>query len=60
MYAVQYANIELARATLASVEPGRGLAACGSCGACKATCRNHVNIGAKIERLVASRTRLTV
>jgi uncharacterized protein len=60
MYAVQYSNSDLARTTLASVDTGRGLAACGSCGACEATCRNHVNIGAKIEQLKAARAYLTV
>jgi len=51
MYAVQYSNRELARFTLASVEAGKGLDACSSCGACKATCRNYVNIGNKIAQL---------
>jgi hypothetical protein len=60
MYEVQYTNRALARATLASVAPGLGLAACGSCGACKATCRNDVNIGAKIAQLKAARPYLTV
>jgi hypothetical protein len=55
MYEVQYANRELARSTLALAEGGRGLEACRGCGACKAACRNHVDIGAKIARLVAPR-----
>jgi hypothetical protein len=54
MYDVQYANPGLARATLASVAPERGLAACRACGSCQAQCRNHVNIGAKIGQLVAA------
>ncbi len=54
MYAVQYSNRELARLTLSSIETGRGLDACGSCGACLAACRNDVNIGMKIARLKAS------
>ena len=54
MYVAQYSNRELARTTLASLETGRGLDSCGSCGTCKATCRNHVNIGAKIAQLKAS------
>ena len=55
MYAVQYSNRDLARFTLASIETGKGLDACSSCGACKATCRNYVNIGTKIEQLKALR-----
>jgi uncharacterized protein len=60
MYAAQYSNRELARATLASVEAGSGLAACGSCGSCKAACRNHVNIGTRIEQLKAAGLSLRV
>jgi aryl-alcohol dehydrogenase-like predicted oxidoreductase len=54
MYDVQYANPAMARATLASVDPGRGVAACQACGPCRAACRNDVNIGAKIGHLVAA------
>ena len=60
MYAVQYANLDLARSTLACLETAKGLAPCTSCGECKAVCRNHVNIGANITRLVSSRQQLAV
>ena len=60
MYAVQYANLDMARATLACLEPGKGLAPCASCGACKAVCRYDVNIGANLRRLVSSRQQLAV
>jgi aryl-alcohol dehydrogenase-like predicted oxidoreductase len=51
MYARQYSNLELTRLTLSSIEAGRGLDACGSCGTCRAVCRNDVNIGMKIAHL---------
>jgi hypothetical protein len=60
MYAVQYANLDMARSTLACLETGRGLATCTSCGACKASCRHDVNISANIGRLVSSRQLLAV
>jgi succinate dehydrogenase/fumarate reductase-like Fe-S protein len=60
MYAVQYANLDMARSTLACLDTGKGLAPCTSCGACKAVCRNDVNIGANISRLVSSRQQLAV
>ena len=60
MYAMQYSNTDLARATLASLDAGRGLAACGSCDTCTAACRNSVNIGAKIGQLLAARHVLAV
>ncbi len=60
MYAVQYANLDMARSTLACLETGKGLAPCASCGVCKAVCRNDVNIGANIRRLVSSRQLLAV
>lgn len=60
MYAVQYANLDLARATLACLSAGEGLAPCTACGACKAACRHDVNIGANIGRLVSSRQLLAV
>jgi succinate dehydrogenase/fumarate reductase-like Fe-S protein len=50
----------MARSTLACLETGRGLAPCASCGACKAVCRNDVNIGAGISRLVSSRQQFAV
>jgi aryl-alcohol dehydrogenase-like predicted oxidoreductase len=60
MYAVQYSNRELAGVTLGDLEPGRGLDACRSCGTCPATCRNYVNIGAKISHLIASGLEIAV
>jgi len=51
MYSVQYSNQDLARRTLTSLATGEGLEACSSCGSCQATCRNSVNIGAKIAQL---------
>jgi len=60
MYAVQYSNRELTRFTLASIETGKGLDACGSCGACKASCRNYVHIGNKIAQLKALRPDIAV
>ena len=51
MYAVQYANRELARSTLSSIEAGRSLDVCRSCGECPVTCRHDVNIGMKIAHL---------
>jgi predicted aldo/keto reductase-like oxidoreductase len=51
MYALQYSNREMARTTLAMLEPGKGLDACAGCAGCQATCRNHVNIGSKIAQL---------
>jgi predicted aldo/keto reductase-like oxidoreductase len=55
MYAVQYRNFGMARETLASVAPGRGLEACGACDSCLVTCRNAVQIGRKIAQLKALR-----
>ena len=60
MYAVQYANLDLARSTLACLEASNGMTPCTSCGACKAVCRNDVNIAAKITQLVSSRRLLAV
>ncbi|MGC4051434.1 MAG: aldo/keto reductase [Paludibaculum sp.] len=54
MYAMQYANRGMAKATLATIESGRGLSACRSCRECKASCRNQVDIGAKIAGLKTS------
>jgi hypothetical protein len=51
MYAVQYSNRELARFTLSSIEAGRGLDVCRSCGECPVACRHDVNIGMKIAHL---------
>ena len=53
MYAVQYRNIGMARAVLASAAPGRGLEACSECESCLVTCRNAVQIGRKIAQLKA-------
>lgn len=51
MYAVQYCNVGMARETLASAAPGRGLEACGDCESCIVTCRNTVQIARKIAQL---------
>jgi heterodisulfide reductase subunit C len=51
MYAKQYADFDLARRTLDSITPGRGLALCVSCGECRVKCANSVNIGRKIDEL---------
>jgi aryl-alcohol dehydrogenase-like predicted oxidoreductase len=51
MYAVQYSDRELARFTLSSIEAGRGLDLCRSCGECPVACRHNVNIGMKIAHL---------
>jgi uncharacterized protein len=56
MYAVQYSNHSLAAETMAAISSGRGLAACARCETCRATCRNSVNIAAKIEHLKALST----
>lgn len=53
MYAVQYRNMGVARQTLASAAPGRGLDACAACESCSVNCRNKVQIGRKIEELKA-------
>lgn len=53
MYAVQYRNMGVARQTLASAAPGRGLDACAGCESCSVNCRNKVQIGRKIEELKA-------
>jgi predicted aldo/keto reductase-like oxidoreductase len=60
MYAVQYSNRELARLTLSSMEPGRGLDVCRSCGECRVMCRHNVNIGMKIAHLKTVAPVLTV
>jgi uncharacterized protein len=54
MYAVQYANRELAGSTLTSIEAGRALDACRACRTCRAACRHDVNIGMKIDHLKAA------
>jgi len=51
MYAMQYANFRLAAETMGDIGRGKGLAACGSCASCRATCRHSVNIATKIEHL---------
>jgi len=56
MYVVQYRNTGMARSMLASIEPGRGLDACGACESCTATCRNTVHIARKIDQLKAFAT----
>ncbi|MGC1453231.1 MAG: aldo/keto reductase [Candidatus Sulfotelmatobacter sp.] len=53
MYAVQYRNIGMARETLASAAPGRGLEACGTCESCLVSCQHTVQIGRKIAQLKA-------
>ena len=60
MYAVQYANLDLARSTLACLETSKGITPCASCASCQAVCRNDVNIAAKITHLVSSRRLLAV
>jgi predicted aldo/keto reductase-like oxidoreductase len=51
MYAFDYQNLEHARITLAEVEKGKGLDACGCCTCCTAKCSHTVNIRRKIEAL---------
>ena len=51
MYAVQYANYDLARDTMAGIARGKGLQACSDCTSCKVNCRNFVNIDRKISDL---------
>jgi len=51
MYAMQYANWELAGSTLATIEAGRNLDVCRACGSCSAQCRHDVNIAMKIDQL---------
>lgn len=53
MYAVQYRNMGMARAMLASAQLGGGLDTCGSCTSCLADCRNTVPIARKIAELKA-------
>ncbi len=60
MYALQYSNLEVARSTLTSIDPGKGLDGCSSCAVCRATCRHDVNIGAKIAQLKAASAYLAV
>jgi len=55
MYALQYGNTDMARATLASLPAGKGLDACASCEACSVACRNSVNVARKIRDLKALR-----
>lgn len=54
MYAVQYANWDMASFTLSCIEPGCGLSQCRSCSSCAAACRNHIDIGSRIAELVSS------
>jgi heterodisulfide reductase subunit C len=51
MYATQYADFRLARATVDAIPRQRGLDACVSCDTCAAKCANSVNIPRKIEEL---------
>lgn len=51
MYAAQYAQHWLAAETLAAIERGRGLSACGNCERCAARCVHSVNIARKILQL---------
>ena len=51
MYASQYANFTHARMTLDGIPPRRSLAACGSCTACTARCRNSIDIAGRIGTL---------
>jgi uncharacterized protein len=57
MYAVQYSNHSLAAETMAAIASGKGLAACDGCESCRVTCRNSVDIAAKIEHLKALSSR---
>jgi uncharacterized protein len=51
MYAAQYGNHALAAETMAAIEVGRGLDACGQCDTCKASCRHSVQISNKLGHL---------
>jgi len=53
MYALQYANTDMARTTLAAIPTGKGLDACRNCYACSVTCRNSVQVARKIGELKA-------
>lgn len=53
MYAVQYQNTGMTRATLASTMRGHGLDACRACESCTVACRNMVHIQRKIAELKA-------
>ncbi len=51
MYAVQYADFQLARQTLDEIDNRRSVKTCSSCDTCVARCANSVNIPRKIGEL---------
>ncbi len=51
MYAAQYGDFYLARATLAEIPEGNSLQQCMSCQTCKAQCANSVDIARRIDEL---------
>jgi predicted aldo/keto reductase-like oxidoreductase len=54
MYEFQYGDHWLAKHTLASIEPGKGLDACLECPSCSAACRHSVDVAWKIGNLKES------
>jgi aryl-alcohol dehydrogenase-like predicted oxidoreductase len=53
MYAAGYGNYIQARATIAELPEKMGLDVCVACDGCRASCRRGIDIGARIESLIA-------
>ena len=51
MYAAQYSDFQLARATIDDIPAVNGLNNCVSCAECTANCANTVDIARRIEEL---------
>lgn len=51
MYATQYSNFSLARATIDDIPKQAGLQTCNSCSVCIAQCANSVDISRRIDEL---------
>jgi predicted aldo/keto reductase-like oxidoreductase len=53
MYANAYGNMIQARTTVSELPETRGLNACRNCSSCSAICRTGINVGSRIQSLIA-------
>jgi hypothetical protein len=55
MYAAGYGNYIQARITIAELPEKKGLNVCRDCSSCKASCRRGIDIGSRVNSLIAER-----
>ena len=53
MYAQGYGNFIQARTTIAELPADKGLDVCRECSGCQASCRRGIDIGSRVESLIA-------